>query len=762
MDLRELASHYLGLALAAWGHLKRSYLFWAGFIILAAFCLISIVGPPLTRDPIDWHAPEEDLLEVDMYWEMDTSEPSYGGAGETNFSVAVRLKPAAIDIRADRVYLASGGNLIAADPSTGGMVWRDTSGMPSQDTCCFAVDSEISAAPVAVNFGRIDDLATEEQYVVVGTSQGTLYILREERLPVPNEDMSPLPEGSNVITIDLGGPVSSVAAYSDGQMGISLSDRVFAGTSLGMLYALSPNGTVLWSRSLGSQPILMANLFPTRMRMTSSSCTEASGSRLFVNDGNLRALWTENGTDVWTNLPGAIFPMGSSWSSPPYLASYASPYGELICAGSDEGTLHVVFPRNGTALFSKYLDDGRLTTPTEGGNYILVGSSTGTVYTVHRDQIRDIPAGQIRGKFRMEGEPTTPIYSLGSQTYYVGDSEGYVACVHLDGNYSFRSRFEGRIQGHPMIWGDQHGSGHLWPLLFITNSPGMVHALSSTGLYLAPLPPGCYSSGNCYALGTDNQGRDIFSQLIAGFSIVWITILVAILTVVLGTFLGTLSGYLDGWWTFFIMLLVNVCLALPILVLAMVLVSVMGMPWISHPDILIALVLILSAPVAKLIDVETRELKGSLLFVNLGSGMRRRDHYIRTIFPRMLARGASYSKVFVPTFILVILGLEFVGLGDVNTPSWGMMLQLIQWSNVLDSWWWLVLPGICTLLLGLSIGLIAQSFEELANRLYREALGREEAPEYPTVFEEESLEEAEVESWDDLPDEISPEEDDNA
>ncbi|MFQ5909249.1 MAG: hypothetical protein ACE5IJ_00825, partial [Thermoplasmata archaeon] len=288
---------------------------------------------------------------------------------------------------------------------------------------------------------------------------------------------------------------------------------------------------------------------------------------------------------------------------------------------------------------------------------------------------------------------------------------------------------------------------HLHALVYVTNSPGMVHATSSIGAYLAPLPPGCYPSGNCYILGTDNQGRDIFSQLISGFSIVWITILSAVLIAGLGTFLGTVSGYLDGWWTFFIMLLVNLSLAIPLLLLVLALVMVMGAPWFAHPIILLALILVLSAPVTKLIDVETRELKYSPLFSILGSGMSRGDHYLRNILPRMFVRGASYMKMVVPAFLLVVFGLEFIGLGSVDTPGWGQMLMLIQQSNVLGSWWWLLLPGICILLLGFAFGVLGQSFEELANRMYRDAFEQEDKMDEGTPPETISADESVGERW---------------
>src|SRR5207245_7807092 len=52
----------------------------------------------------------------------------------------------------------------------------------------------------------------------------------------------------------------------------------------------------------------------------------------------------------------------------------------------------------------------------------------------------------------------------------------------------------------------------LFPYTTLFRSRGWVYAISSTGKYLAPLPPGTYPSGNQYLWGTDLQGRDIFSQ----------------------------------------------------------------------------------------------------------------------------------------------------------------------------------------------------------------------------------------------------------
>jgi peptide/nickel transport system permease protein len=71
--------------------------------------------------------------------------------------------------------------------------------------------------------------------------------------------------------------------------------------------------------------------------------------------------------------------------------------------------------------------------------------------------------------------------------------------------------------------------------------------------------------------------------------------------------------------------------------------------------------------------------------------------------------------------IVVAAGLQFIGLGNPNTPSWGTMLYWAQNNEALRSGspLWAIMPGICIALLGASFALINYAFDEVSNPALR-------------------------------------------
>ncbi|MEE9341015.1 MAG: hypothetical protein V3V21_05065, partial [Thermoplasmata archaeon] len=122
-----------------WDLFKASRIGIVGLGILAFFIVIALITPALgLYDPINWRAPEEDLIRVDQFWYVDTSSVLFNAGDPINQSVAFRLEPATIGPPADRIYFASGEKVIALRPSTGLMVWYDEN---NNRVCCFEADS---------------------------------------------------------------------------------------------------------------------------------------------------------------------------------------------------------------------------------------------------------------------------------------------------------------------------------------------------------------------------------------------------------------------------------------------------------------------------------------------------------------------------------------------------------------------------------------------------------------------------------------------
>jgi peptide/nickel transport system permease protein len=65
--------------------------------------------------------------------------------------------------------------------------------------------------------------------------------------------------------------------------------------------------------------------------------------------------------------------------------------------------------------------------------------------------------------------------------------------------------------------------------------------------------------------------------------------------------------------------------------------------------------------------------------------------------------------------ILTEAALSFIGLGDVSTISWGIMLQDVSQSKALTAWWWLLPPGLAITMISLAFFLVGRAFDEIVN-----------------------------------------------
>jgi peptide/nickel transport system permease protein len=88
----------------------------------------------------------------------------------------------------------------------------------------------------------------------------------------------------------------------------------------------------------------------------------------------------------------------------------------------------------------------------------------------------------------------------------------------------------------------------------------------------------------------------------------------------------------------------------------------------------------------------------------------------RHIAPNVLPYTFLYMTFNISGAIITEAVLAFLGYGDVNSITWGMMLQFLQLSgHALTAWWWLLPPGIAITLLSLSFYLIGRAFDEVVN-----------------------------------------------
>jgi peptide/nickel transport system permease protein len=207
-------------------------------------------------------------------------------------------------------------------------------------------------------------------------------------------------------------------------------------------------------------------------------------------------------------------------------------------------------------------------------------------------------------------------------------------------------------------------------------------------------------------LGTDFQGRDSLSRLIYGARVSLIVGLMG--TVVaggLGTAFGILSGYLGGWWDQCIMRLTDAWLALPALVFAIFLATVVGP---SMWNIVIILGLVYWTRYARVIRGEVLSLR-EREFVQLAeiAGASRLRVILRHILPNVLNTAMVLASLTIGVVIIAEASLSFLGVGvPPPEPAWGLMLSEARSTLLAGKWWLTVFPGVCIMLVVLATQLL--------------------------------------------------------
>ncbi|KGD80169.1 peptide transporter [Tatumella morbirosei] len=214
-----------------------------------------------------------------------------------------------------------------------------------------------------------------------------------------------------------------------------------------------------------------------------------------------------------------------------------------------------------------------------------------------------------------------------------------------------------------------------------------------------------------FILGTDDVGRDILSRLMYGARLsLLVGCLVVVLSLVSGIVLGLLAGYLGGVVDAVIMRLVDIMLALPSLLLALVLVAIFGPSMINASLALTFVALphyVRLTRAAVLAEVHRDYVTASKV---AGAGPLRQMFV--NILPNCLAPLIVQASLGFSNAILDMAALGFLGMGaQPPTPEWGTMLSdVLQYAQ--SAWWVVTFPGVTILLTVLAFNLVGDGLRD--------------------------------------------------
>lgn len=225
-------------------------------------------------------------------------------------------------------------------------------------------------------------------------------------------------------------------------------------------------------------------------------------------------------------------------------------------------------------------------------------------------------------------------------------------------------------------------------------------------------PPFWQEGGSAsYLLGTDAVGRDMLSRLIYGarFSL-FIGLFVVTIAVAGGVSIGLVAGYVGGIVDTIIMRLMDVILAFPSLLLALVLVAILG-PGLLNAMIAIAIVLqphFVRLTRASVLNELGRD------YVTSARVAGASPFYLmtRTILPNCLGPVIVQATLSFSNAILDAAALGFLGMGaQPPTPEWGTMLAEAR-EFILSAWWVVTFPGLAILITVLAINLMGDGLRD--------------------------------------------------
>jgi peptide/nickel transport system permease protein len=240
----------------------------------------------------------------------------------------------------------------------------------------------------------------------------------------------------------------------------------------------------------------------------------------------------------------------------------------------------------------------------------------------------------------------------------------------------------------------------LWPQLFSHFDPLLgvpTHALQGPSLE--------------HWFGTDHLGRDLYSRTVHGAALsLRATLLAVVIALLSGIVLGVLAGFFGGWVDAALMRLVEILMAIPALLLAMAVITVLGFGTLN---IALAVGLSSVATFARLVRGEVLRWSTST-FVEAASacGVGPWTIIVRHILPHATSPVLALAALEFGSAVLAVSALSFLGFGaPPPQPEWGLLVSEGR-NYMVSAWWYTSLPGLVVAAVVVSANQLARALQD--------------------------------------------------
>ncbi len=725
-----------------WKLFKRSKLGILGIIIIVAFVLMAALAPVLTnRDPMKWTAPYEDMVKADRNWKKGD-------------------------------WILQGPSIIHGSPVVSGGEYKASEEMPNNENGLYMIgddedgDSKLywvsptDASPFTKTFNfpgngtsepaiypvtEVSEYENWGERVYFGNDQGVLYRATPDsgankRI---NEDWSfdLSEELSESVSIAHTPIVTDFNENGEDHLYIIVATENSIHAVRDTRYG-DTNPELVWSQNFEdmgnetdfslNQPDIFQNPKTDGLRNTKTiAITTDTGELIYIdalNGGEI--IWNFNIEDVAEEEVKLTRPVI------PFNLKKGDQSDQFFYTAGDDGRIYII-PNNQTVdpeelgedNIADVEEDAELSVPEVRANgkgvWILANKQgQGTIHYLQRSELTTAPEDRVASWQYDLGDKGVgnPFFFPKNDFVYTANNNNQIFCFQNsvepgESHLTWTINIGGNIKD---VFLTQQGSEG--DTLVVIHESGGVEGWGARGEFLAPLPPGKGTNTDTqYLLGTDIQGRDIFSQLVYGSRIALLVgFAAAFFAVFLGTAVGITAGYIGGTVDIILMRICDVFLCMPGLALMIVFVALLGT---SIWNIVFVIGVIGWPGIARVIRAQTLSLK-ERPFIDSArvSGASKARIMFRHIAPNVMPLTLLYMTFQVTGAILSEASLSYIGLGDPTSTSWGQMLYTLTRGSgaTFTAWWWFFPPGLSITLLVLGFFFISRAFDEIINPRLRE------------------------------------------